>query len=74
MRNLIESAVPAAGVDLTAWSKIRESILSQLDNQLRHAQMKLGRAEAPRPRPRQQGGQERSPRRDFGPGRHRPRH
>jgi hypothetical protein len=70
IRNLIESAAPPAGVDLPAWSKIRESILSQLDNQLRHAQLKLGRADAPRPqRPsRPSGGGGDRPRRD-GPGR-----
>jgi hypothetical protein len=72
MRNLIEQAPPPAGVDLPAWSKIRESILSQLENQMRHAQLKLGRAEMPpRPRPsRGQGGSrdrdDRGPRRDFG--------
>ena len=57
MRNIIESAAPPADVDLKAWSKIRESMLSQLDNQLRHAQIKLGRAERTlRQRPSQQGG------------------
>ena len=72
MRNFIESAPPPAGVDLPAWSKIRESILSQLENQLRHAQMKLGRAEPPRgqrpPRSGPPGGQggDRPPRRDSG--------
>jgi hypothetical protein len=75
MRNLVESAPPPAGVDLPAWSKIRESILSQLENQMRHAQLKLGRADAPpRPRPRAAGGDrdrgprsdDRGPRRDLG--------
>jgi hypothetical protein len=79
MRNLVESAGPPAGVDLPAWSKIRESILSQLENQMRHAQLKLGRADQPppprspqrpsRPGP-QSGGGDRGPRRDLGgPGR-----
>ena len=51
MRNLIEGAPPPQAVELEAWSRTRESMLSQLDNQLRHAQAKLGRAELPRSRP-----------------------
>jgi len=62
MRNLVEGAPPPQATDLQAWGKVRESILSQLDNQLRHAQMKLGRAETrPSRPPRQQGGTGRGP-------------
>src|SRR4029077_1189962 len=62
MRNLIESAPPPQAVELQSWSRTRESILSQLDNQLRHAQAKLARgdeqprARPMRPRPGGQGG------------------
>jgi hypothetical protein len=83
MRNLVEGAPPPQAVELQAWSRTRESILSQLDNQLRHAQAKLGRAEMPRTRPPRSndrsGGPSRGPshdrprgNRDSGPGRPRP--
>lgn len=85
MRNLVEGAPPPQAVELQAWSKIRESMLSQLDNQLRHAQAKLGRADDPRPKLRPRSGpsqdrgghggggygRDRGPR-DSGPSRPRP--